>query len=681
LNGLEEEAEAHHLVVADYPLLEESDITVANWGGFGTREGLLEAFAPILKFHEGEKYFPVRVEVSLFNSILRAEAPGAPHDTPGFPQHALTPEDLARYSWSFFNLDLPCDEDRPDECQAIYDAAVAATEDPYVVYATATRPSEGNEHYVIIQYWMNYYFNDMETQICGIQLPQRAAHEGDWEHVSIALDTALNPKHVTFAGHGRETAKWSDVDRDGYHPIVYVGKGSHAHYKDPDNVDCIEACVEEYHAGNGDTYYPPDIAGDHHYSIEILPRWANLSGPDSKRWLEYSGYWGTGQRYENQLSQFPNIAEQFAKVWRGPAFRKEWSNPVGEEFKNLTIRGVTDHLICDTAKRQSRLDAVNPIDIIVRDPQGRTVSPDTSEIPMARYEVLSIDSSGVEVSRSVSVIIPYPVAGEYRVDVLPGRGGRMDDTYSLESTREWFGAPTDTIVVAADVPIGDIPPEGYRLLPDVPQTGESALEPFFWILDWEAGDATPVEWRLKSADDAFNVADIIPESLRLNGQVPPILPVTIADGTLTVQFPRGPAVHSIENPVQGSEQRVLLTGIFADSLMRLEAPGRVRLIAAADVTQDSDGGTFRIEFPLGNIVQEAVDVAVTLPSGGDLIVIVHDVTGRLVAELADGTFEPGLVKLHWDGRSSAGNKAAAGLYFVRAAFEGRATTTRVILVR
>jgi hypothetical protein len=58
-------------------------------------------------------------------------------------------------------------------------------------------------------------------------------------------------------------------------------------------------------------------------------------------------------------------------------------------------------------------------------------------------------------------------------------------------------------------------------------------------------------------------------------------------------------------------------------------------------------------------------------------VLIHDVTGRRVRELA---FPAGTRSAAWDGRSSGGAQAAPGVYFVRLAEAGN-DATRVVLVR
>lgn len=56
-------------------------------------------------------------------------------------------------------------------------------------------------------------------------------HEGDWENVTIRLDSRNRPTHVAFFAHGEAlVCRWRDVARAAGHPVVYSALGSHALY-------------------------------------------------------------------------------------------------------------------------------------------------------------------------------------------------------------------------------------------------------------------------------------------------------------------------------------------------------------------------------------------------------------------------------------------------------------------
>jgi flagellar hook assembly protein FlgD len=61
---------------------------------------------------------------------------------------------------------------------------------------------------------------------------------------------------------------------------------------------------------------------------------------------------------------------------------------------------------------------------------------------------------------------------------------------------------------------------------------------------------------------------------------------------------------------------------------------------------------------------------------------VHDVTGRRVATLAEGSLPAGRYDYTWDGRGEQGGRLGAGLYFVRLTIAGRPVAmARLALVR
>ncbi len=74
----------------------------------------------------------------------------------------------------------------------------------------------------------------------------------------------------------------------------------------------------------------------------------------------------------------------------------------------------------------------------------------------------------------------------------------------------------------------------------------------------------------------------------------------------------------------------------------------------------------------------AMTLGFSLASGGAAEVIVFDLHGRKVAELARGVYPAGPTELRWDGRDTNGMKAAAGLYFARLRAEGRDWSQRLV---
>jgi len=74
-------------------------------------------------------------------------------------------------------------------------------------------------------------------------------------------------------------------------------------------------------------------------------------------------------------------------------------------------------------------------------------------------------------------------------------------------------------------------------------------------------------------------------------------------------------------------------------------------------------------------------MAITGPAGAEVTVSVFDVSGRLVATIHEGRLPEGGAVAIWDGADSAGNRAASGVYFVRAKTDGQIVTAKVVYIR
>ncbi len=90
-----------------------------------------------------------------------------------------------------------------------------------------------------LQYWYFYRYDDWRTSFEGGN-----DHEADWETISIYLyraeDGTLTPRWAVFSCHeltgGDLRRRWDDaaqLELVGEHPVAYVGAGSHAHYFRP----------------------------------------------------------------------------------------------------------------------------------------------------------------------------------------------------------------------------------------------------------------------------------------------------------------------------------------------------------------------------------------------------------------------------------------------------------------
>ena len=89
--------------------------------------------------------------------------------------------------------------------------------------------------WIILQYWFFYAFNNWRSGFFGVN-----DHEADWEMIHIYLNRKdsgeLIPEWVAYALHEESgdivRRHWNDPDLEkiGDHPVVYAGAGSHASY-------------------------------------------------------------------------------------------------------------------------------------------------------------------------------------------------------------------------------------------------------------------------------------------------------------------------------------------------------------------------------------------------------------------------------------------------------------------
>ena len=87
--------------------------------------------------------------------------------------------------------------------------------------------------YTVLQYWYFYPFNDWRSTFYGVN-----DHEADWETISVYLvpdeDEGVAPAWVGASSHDLAGAdlrrRWDDpqLRREGDHPVIYPGAGSHS---------------------------------------------------------------------------------------------------------------------------------------------------------------------------------------------------------------------------------------------------------------------------------------------------------------------------------------------------------------------------------------------------------------------------------------------------------------------
>ena len=271
---------------------------------------LLARHVPILVLHPAERFGPVRVDGFLADSDLQRRTP-AGWETIAEPLPAG-------------GADLRLDQ---RSCRAIeglaasvcYEVAQAAYRSDPVVYGKAFRTKTR----IDLQYWIWYPYDDWSPTVTPGEVWQ--VHEGDWEAVSVIVDTQGAP---LLAGYSRHKAgkkrEWPRVPKRGLRPVVYVALGSHANFFEPGphpfgprTVDpAAIAVLKAYGAA------PADLAAR---GRAVQPTLVPV-GAASPSWMAFSGAWGeTGYLHLPGRDPIPTGLGP-----TGPAFHAQWRLPVRE---------------------------------------------------------------------------------------------------------------------------------------------------------------------------------------------------------------------------------------------------------------------------------------------------------------------------------------------------------------
>jgi beta propeller repeat protein len=246
---------------------------------------LMEQYAPSLVLHHNEDFRPEDAGVMVSspgsalveNGIEKLRAPGN-----------LSLDGLGDYGVDAF-VDLPgkcliCGAHLPDPA---FDRVVHAQ---YVQPYAAVIAGGGHDEAVygrvahlgghtVIQYWINYYFSNHPLLI----------HEGGWELIEVELDAGMQPSRVSASRHGYGGMRqWQDVEvRDG-HPVLYVGRGSHANYFEPGQHSFSAPRLSDpLLIDETDSFVDGKVT-----TPRVLPLPGAVLDLPGYRWLRFRGRWG-----------------------------------------------------------------------------------------------------------------------------------------------------------------------------------------------------------------------------------------------------------------------------------------------------------------------------------------------------------------------------------------------------
>lgn len=120
----------------------------------------------------------------------------------------------------------------------------------------------------------------------------------------------------------------------------------------------------------------------------------------------------------------------------------------------------------------------------------------------------------------------------------------------------------------------------------------------------------------------------------------------------------------------------------ADYWLQLESPaGTMFWQGPISVKSAPAGALFSFAPAVPNPFRTESALSFALPRDGQVRVAVHDLRGRLVRELVNSHLSAGPHQMFWDGRTSNGGRAAAGVYYARLDYDGNTRTQKMVLMK
>lgn len=236
-----------------------------------------------------------------------------------------------------------CDEADPGQC------APSGSNDPALYYRYVDANNAGSRHpprdagggaWILIQYWIFYNYDSLQTW------PVTQWHQSDWEQVSVLVarhGSVVRPVEVAFSEHcygalvPAERVRWIN----GSHPVVYVGRGSHANYPRPVSLPvrqlrCSLGVTPRY-LGVAGLFFSPAVDGSR-VEIPLTYLIGLRDDADGTRpvptprlvWLDtahdirsFRGYWGL----DNNLSPLQTFRQRVSAGPQAPQLQGAWAAP------------------------------------------------------------------------------------------------------------------------------------------------------------------------------------------------------------------------------------------------------------------------------------------------------------------------------------------------------------------
>jgi hypothetical protein len=263
----------------------------------------------VLVLHPEERFTPVPVEGFIADSDLLVRAPDG--------------------TWQAATATLPQGgrAARLDQrsCRAADGPAAldcyAAAEEMHAAAPTVYGAVFRTRKEIALQYWLFYPANVFTLSSAAGLFWQ--SHEGDWEAVTVLLDTRERPLLVGLSEHCAGARRdWARAPRRGSRPVVYVALGSHANYFTPGRKPLSRSCWPKEALAVYDAYKVP-LFDSVARGRTVSPGVSRITAA-SPSWMRFAGTWG-----EDQFVHFPGVVPlRYGTGPAGPALHGLWRRPV-----------------------------------------------------------------------------------------------------------------------------------------------------------------------------------------------------------------------------------------------------------------------------------------------------------------------------------------------------------------
>jgi hypothetical protein len=216
----------------------------------------------------------------------------------------------------------------------------------------------------------------------------------------------------------------------------------------------------------------------------------------------------------------------------------------------------------------------SPIELIITDPEGFTITKDIYEIPgVFYYYVWDIDGDG---ELDDMVIVPEKKTGDYLITVVPKPDALPTDTYSLRVI-----ANGETIVLAENFPISDIPDQPYIIRST--ETTMIQIIPAVFDIDPDTLNLrSNIKWVTTYIElpECYNVTDINVSTVELWHEGNSVVAEwgDIQDGTSMVKFSGTDVMSLFSGPTKSAilkiTGKIFYNGVYVD----LEGTDTIRVI-------------------------------------------------------------------------------------------------------